>query len=213
MGSRRRRIAIGGVVVLLLGALSIGYGLFRRELLGPEGDYFDSHGLRIHYTDTGQGVPVVLLHGLATPANAQWWRGGQVDALRTRFRVITMDLRGHGRSDAPLVAGEYGARMADDVVGLLGHLGIPKAHVVGYSLGGMITLKLTEMCPDRLLSATVCAAGWGTQRATPENLAFWEAVAGQFERGEAELLLRRLGAISTGHFTSMSAWRCAWRSR
>ncbi len=192
-----KRQRIGGVLAFALLALAVllalGYTTFRREFLGPEGRYFTAHGIRMHYTDEGQGTPLVLLHGLTTPAHAQWRRGGHVEALAKTFRVITMDLRGHGRSDAPQDPAQYGAQMAEDVVQLLDHLGIDQAHVAGYSLGGLITLKLTALHPERLLSATICAAGWGVQRSTPENLAFWEASAHEFEGGGAELLLKRLG--------------------
>jgi pimeloyl-ACP methyl ester carboxylesterase len=192
---KRRRI--GGVLALALLALAVllalGYATFRREFLGAEGRYFEAQGIRMHYTDEGQGAPLVLLHGLAIPAHAQWRRGGHVDALAKSFRVITMDLRGHGRSDAPQEPAQYGAQMVEDVVQLLDHLGIDKAHVAGYSLGGLITLKLTALHPERLLSASVCAAGWGGQRSTAEIIAFREAAAKEFERGSAELILTRLG--------------------
>jgi pimeloyl-ACP methyl ester carboxylesterase len=75
-------------------------------------------------------------------------------------RVIALDLPGHGRSDRPDKDAAYGLRLVEDVVLLLDHLKIEKAHVVGYSIGGMVALKLVATLPDRVLSATICGMGW-----------------------------------------------------
>ena len=78
-----------------------------------------------------------------------------MDALATDYRVIAMDTRGHGESDKPHDAGAYGAEMARDVVRLLDHLNLPKAHVVGYSMGARITGYMLVHHADRLLTATL----------------------------------------------------------
>lgn len=189
----RKKILAGFGVLLLLAAAVVAVGRyeFRSRVLGPEGHYFDSNGVRIHYTDEGAGVPVVLLHGLGFSANLQWREGGQIDALSKHYRVIALDNRGHARSAKPHDPKQYGNEMSEDLARLLDHLKIEKAHVVGYSLGGFIALKFVVTHPDRLLSAAVCAAGW--EQPTPENLAFAEDVAQQFERGELSLILQRLG--------------------
>jgi len=126
------------------------------------GSYFDSAGVPIFYTDQGAGIPIVLIHGFGVQGDLNWRWAGCVRALTQRgFRVIVMDARGHGRSGKPHAPEAYGAEMADDVVRLLDHLGIQKAHVAGYSMGGFITLKTIIRHPDRLLSGVICAAGWG----------------------------------------------------
>ncbi len=84
--------------------------------------------------------------------------------LSRRYRVIALDNRGHGKSDKPYDPAQYGLELVDDVVRLMDHLGIAKAHVVGYSLGGFITLKLALRHPERLLSAAPCGAGWSPIR-------------------------------------------------
>ena len=68
--------------------------------------------------------------------------------LSKRYRVIALDNRGHGKSDKPYDPAQYGLELVDDVVRLMDHLGIAKAHVVGYSLGGFITLKLALRHPE-----------------------------------------------------------------
>src|SRR6204780_3866773 len=88
--------------------------------------------LAVAATDVGAGPPVVLLHGLAC-GKRMWFH--QVRALRTRFRVVTYDLRGHGQTDAPQLATDYSAaHLARDLVGVLDALDIKQAGIVGFSL-------------------------------------------------------------------------------
>ncbi len=192
IGGKKWTVACS-LLALLLMVLA---GLARHAqnvLLGPEGHYFDSAGVRIHYTDEGNGTPLLLVHGFANPANLQWRRTGRIDALSRKYRVIALDNRGHGRSDKPHDPSQYGVQMAEDLVRLLDHLKIGKAHVVGYSMGGFITLKMIAMHPDRVISAAACGAGW--ERATRENADFAEAVAKAVEKGEAGPLVKRLGGV------------------
>ena len=141
----------------LAAAAFAAFVLFKRT----PGKTFDSAGVPVYYTDEGAGAPVLLIHGFAVHADLNWRRPGCVRRLRNRgYRVITMDLRGHGRSGRPYEPEKYGVELADDAVRLLDHLGIDKAHVAGYSLGGFVTLKIITRHPDRLLSGIVCAAGW-----------------------------------------------------
>lgn len=182
-GNKHRSLRILGALAIVLSiAIALGAWQGRRIWLGPAGAAFDSEGISIHYTDEGKGIPVVLVHGLAFTGNLEWRNVGIVDALLPTYRVITMDVRGHGQSDKPHDPAQYGLQMVEDVVRLLDHLKIEKAHVVGLSMGGFITLKLTVVHPERLLSASICAAGW--QDLSTQNLAFGEAVAGALERGE-----------------------------
>jgi pimeloyl-ACP methyl ester carboxylesterase len=128
-----------------------------------EGRYFDSNGVRIRYVDRGprDGEPVVLVHGFTQSIETAWGDPGVIDALDDDHRVIALDCRGHGRSDKPHDRDEYGDAMVDDVLRLLDHLGIEKAHVVGYSMGGRIVFKLLADHPQRVLSAMPCGMGWG----------------------------------------------------
>lgn len=145
-------------VVLLLGAAAgtLHYLLTTRVM----GETFDANGVAIHYTDEGEGFPIVLIHGIGANADINWRRAGLVKRLAEEFRVITFDLRGHGLSGKPEDPTLYGLEMIDDVPRLLDHLDIEKAHVAGYSLGGFITLKLLTRHPERVQSAAFCASGW-----------------------------------------------------
>jgi pimeloyl-ACP methyl ester carboxylesterase len=122
--------------------------------------WFDSNGVKIHYRDWGTGTPVVLLHGFAL--NASRWEAAGVPAklAAAGYRALVMDCRGHGLSGKPHDAAAYGAEMGRDVIRLLDHLGIEKAHVVGYSMGGFVAGKARELHPERLLSFVIGGSGW-----------------------------------------------------
>ena len=92
------------------------------------------NGITIAYSDRGTGLPIVFLH--AFPLNRTMW-AQQEDALSSQFRVITIDLRGHGESDAPLWHYTL-EQAADDVYELLDQLAIQQALFVGLSMGGYI---------------------------------------------------------------------------
>jgi pimeloyl-ACP methyl ester carboxylesterase len=126
----------------------------------PDSQFFDAGGVKIHYVRQGTGEPVVLIHGLYASAALNWEMPGVFAALARDHDVIALDLPGHGLSDKPDLASAYGAQLVQDVILLLDHLKIRKAHIVGYSLGGMITLKFIAEHPDRALSGTLGGMGW-----------------------------------------------------
>ena|SRR5688500_4986035 len=102
---------------------------------------FESGGVRLHYNVRGTGPPVLLIHGFTGSAQRHFETPGIVDTLeKAGYRVISMDCRGHGQSAKPLDSDAYGLHMVEDVVRLLDHLRIDRAHVVGYSMGGAIVL-------------------------------------------------------------------------
>lgn len=104
------------------------------------------NGISIYYAVYGSGPPVILLHGGL--ANADYW-GNQIKALTPRRTVIVMDSRGHGRSTRDTRPYGYDL-MADDVVGLLDFLNVPKADVVGWSDGGILGLDLAIRHKERV---------------------------------------------------------------
>jgi len=126
---------------------------------GMEDRSFDSDGVKIRYTIDGAGEPVILVHGSRASGGLNWRMPGIVGRLAEKYQVITMDCRGHGKSDQP-GPGAYGVKMVDDVVRLMDHLKLDTAHIAGYSMGGMITIKMLANHPERLRSATICGMGW-----------------------------------------------------
>ena len=160
------------------------------------GESFDSSGVQIHYVDEGRGVRVVLIHGFTGSYARHWEAPGVLDALqKAGYRVIAMDCRGHGQSGKPHDAGQYGLEMVRDVVRLLDHLKIARAHVVGYSMGGSIATQLLVKHPDRLLTVTLLGAGWAGEDLTVTN-AQMLALADSFARRDASYLIR--GVTSGG---------------
>jgi pimeloyl-ACP methyl ester carboxylesterase len=115
--------------------------------------------LAVAITDVGDGPPVVLLHGLAC-GQRMWFH--QVRALRSRFRVITYDQRGHGGTDTPAAANGYSAALlARDLVGFLDALEIERAAIVGFSLGGGPALALAASQPHRVSRLVLADVGAG----------------------------------------------------
>jgi pimeloyl-ACP methyl ester carboxylesterase len=121
---------------------------------------FDSNGVKISYTVQGKGEPVVLIHGWLSSGAINWELPGTVALLAKDHQVIALDVRGHGQSEKPTKEDAYGPELVADVVRLLDHLKIEKAHIVGYSMGGIIAGNFIAMHPDRVLSGTLGGMGW-----------------------------------------------------
>jgi pimeloyl-ACP methyl ester carboxylesterase len=153
---------------LLLFALSAAlFAPVARAQAPADDTFFDSRGVKIRYIDVGRGEPVVLIHGFSSSLDANWGQTKVIDALAKDFRVIALDCRGHGKSDKPHDAASYGLAMIEDVARLLDHLGIARAHIVGYSMGGAITGKFITTHPDRVITAVFGGSaprlGWPPQ--------------------------------------------------
>ncbi|MGY3609073.1 MULTISPECIES: alpha/beta fold hydrolase [unclassified Bradyrhizobium] len=122
------------------------------------------HGaVEIAYLDEGEGDPIFLVHGFASSKNVNWVYPGWVSELRKDGRrVIALDNRGHGESAKLYDPAEYDiAVMASDVIALMDHLGIPRADIMGYSLGSRMTAVLAHNEPQRLRSAILGGIGIG----------------------------------------------------
>ncbi|HLK11522.1 MAG TPA: alpha/beta fold hydrolase [Candidatus Binatia bacterium] len=102
-------------------------------------------GVSLRYDRAGSGPALLLVHGWL--CNRTFWER-QVHALRDRFTVITVDLRGHGESSRPAKGYGVGA-LAGDLEALVRALGIPRVAIVGWSLGGMVALELTRRLGER----------------------------------------------------------------
>jgi pimeloyl-ACP methyl ester carboxylesterase len=121
----------------------------------PQDRFFDSNGVRIRYVEQGQGPPVVLIHGYTGNLERHWINPGVFANLANDYRVIAIDCRGHGKSGKPTNPRAYGAEMGKDIIRLLDHLKIRRAHIVGFSMGAIIAGHLLTTNADRFLSATL----------------------------------------------------------
>ncbi len=147
-----------------------------------EDQFLDSDGVKIRYIVKGEGEPVVLIHGFTASLDRNWKGAGVIDALAQDYRVIAFDNRGHGKSGKPHGGENYGKAMTGDVVHLLDHLEIEKAHIVGYSLGGIIALNFTVNHPERTISTVVGGQGYNPPGDPNSDIAI--RIAESLEKGE-----------------------------
>jgi pimeloyl-ACP methyl ester carboxylesterase len=148
---------------------------------GGEDQFFDSNGVKIRYVIEGKGEPVLLIHGFTASVEMNWKLPGIIKGLSSDYQVIALDNRGHGKSAKPHDAKKYGREMAEDAVRLLDHLKIKKAHIVGYSMGAVITAKLLATHPDRFLTATL--GGHGGLREGGDT-SFYDELADSLDQGK-----------------------------
>jgi pimeloyl-ACP methyl ester carboxylesterase len=126
-------------------------------------------GRRLWVVDEGDGEPVLLIAGLGLALRA--WRS-EAEQLARRFRVIRLDNRGAGRSDAPW--GRYTTRgLAADALAVLDALAVRRAHVYGMSLGAMIAQEVALARPGRVATLTLGAGSAGGRHLVPPR---WELV-------------------------------------
>jgi pimeloyl-ACP methyl ester carboxylesterase len=178
-----------------------------------------STGVRIAWEARGDGVPLLLIHGLGY---GRWGWGPVLEPLASRFRVVLFDNRGIGESEAP--PGPYTAElMAGDAVSVLDAAGIERAHVVGTSLGGMVAQALAVEHPervDRLVLA--CTTPGGTQAFPfPEGTVRLLAAAQRMEPlvalrhfvenalapGAPEALVEEIYALRVAHPPDPAGWQ------
>lgn len=118
------------------------------------------NGVEIYYEEHGEGTPILFCHEFA--GDYRSW-APQVRFLARRYRTITYSARGYHPSTVPNDAAAYSEEQhVEDAYGLIKFLGIDKAHVVGLSMGGNLTLKLGLAHPDVCLSLVVAGAGFGS---------------------------------------------------
>ena len=153
----------------------------------------DSQGVKIAYEIRGDGEPLALVHGLAYDRNG--W-GRFPDLLAQRFRVVLIDNRGVGESDAP--EGPYAVtQMAADVVAVLDDAGIERTNLFGVSLGGFIAQELALTYPERLAKLVLASTAPGGPKAHPMPAAGLEAF-GKYPTMEREAGLRLMVENSLG---------------
>jgi pimeloyl-ACP methyl ester carboxylesterase len=133
------------------------------------GSYAEVNGLKMYYEIHGTGLPLVVLHGAFMTIGAM---GAIVAALAEARQVIAVELQGHGRTadvDRPF---SY-EQMAEDVAALIRHLGIERADVFGYSLGGGVAFQLAMRHPELVRKLVVASASSTSDGVHPE---VWEGI-------------------------------------
>jgi naphthoate synthase len=151
----------------------------------------DVGGALLHVELRGAGEPLLLLHGFTGSTESM---RELAESLAAEYRVISVDLLGHGRSDAPPDPSRYALEMcAGDLARLLDALGLSRAHVMGYSLGGRIALGFAALRPQRVSSAVLigASAGIADPRARAERVLADESLADALERDGLEAFVER----------------------
>ena len=136
---------------LLLTAISFAVLIFNhairaQEKPAPNGKYATVNGLKLYYEESGKGVPFIILHGFS--GSASLWKS-YVSDYEKHYRVITVDLPGHARSDYMDTTRVYlHKRAAGYILGLVDQLKLDSVYVMGASSGGFITTYMSILRPD-----------------------------------------------------------------
>jgi pimeloyl-ACP methyl ester carboxylesterase len=137
-------------------------------------------GIRLYVEEAGAGTPIVFVHEFG--GNYDAWEP-QMDFFARRHRCVTFAARGYPPSDIPQDVAAYSQAIAvTDILAVMDHLKIDRAHVVGLSMGGFATLHLGLTAPQRALSLTIAGAGYGAEKQYEDYFRGVSlAVAGNFE--------------------------------
>ena len=124
------------------------------------------NGINVYYESHGDGFPLVFAYGIG--GNTTEWEP-QIPAFSERYRFIVWDPRGHGRSDSPPDADQYTQEIfAQDLKGLLDHLGIERAYVGGLSMGGGIATRFAILRPERVAALLIIDSFSASGLETPQ---------------------------------------------
>ncbi len=128
----------------------------------PTTGYAPVNGLKMYYEIHGSGEPVVVLHGAFMAISGDW--NDWINELAKTRKVIAVEMQGHGRT-ADIDRDITAENLADDVSALLDHLKIPKADILGYSLGGGVAMQFAIRHPEKVrkvvsISAVIRLDGW-----------------------------------------------------
>ena len=123
--------------------------------------------VQIYYELHGDGFPLVMINGLG--GHVYTWNPDHIRELSKRFKLVLFDNRGAGRTD--LSDKEYSIKLfADDTAGLMNVLGIPRAHVFGISMGGMIAQELVLDYPEKVEKLVLCSTSCGGAKAVQPSM-------------------------------------------
>jgi pimeloyl-ACP methyl ester carboxylesterase len=150
-------------------------------------------GVKLYYEEAGTGAPVVFVHEFA--ADHRSWEL-QMRHFGQRYRCVTYSARGYPPSDVPDKPESYSqVRATDDILAVMDHLGIAKAHVVGLSMGGFATLHFGLRHPTRAHSLVVAGVGYGAERDQQAKF-----------KGEVEVVARTLMSDGMAKFAERYAY-------
>jgi pimeloyl-ACP methyl ester carboxylesterase len=120
--------------------------------------------IEIYYEMKANGFPLIMINGLSEHTGS--WDPYLISGLSKRFKLLLFDVRGSGRTD--ISDKEYSIKLfADDTAGLMNAVGIPRAHVLGLSLGGMIAQELALSYPERIEKLLLCSTRCGGAQTVP----------------------------------------------
>jgi pimeloyl-ACP methyl ester carboxylesterase len=146
--------------------------------------YADAQGIKLYYEEAGRGTPIVFVHEFADDLHS--WEA-QIRYFSRRYRCIAFNARGYPPSDVPKAVSKYSQALAtDDIATVMRHLKIPKAHIIGCSMGGYATIHFGLRYARLALSLTAVGAGYGSD---PDKRA-------QFMR-DTEVMARRFEELGT----------------
>jgi len=164
-----------------------------------------SEGARLHYRDVGRGLPVVLLH--AFPLSGEMFEA-QWTALSGRARFVVPDLRGFGHSPPGTGPAEMES-LADEVLGLLDHLGVASAVVGGVSMGGYVSMALLRNDPGRVRALLLADTQMSPDDAATRDSR--EAIAQDvLANGTGVMVLRSAALLSPGATEAQRARMVSW---
>lgn len=156
----------------------------------PTTGYAPVNGVNMYYEVHGSGEPVVLLHGSFMTITNNW--AGWISELSKTRRVIAVEMQGHGRT-ADLPREITHENLADDVAALLNHLKIPRADLIGYSMGGAVAMQCAIRHPDKVRKAVIISSTFRSDGMVPGALeAIRKLTADDFKGSPLETEYQRL---------------------
>jgi pimeloyl-ACP methyl ester carboxylesterase len=146
----------------------------------PTTGYAPVNGLKMYYEIHGSGDPVVLLHGAFMAVTGDWmdW----VNELAKTRKVIAVDMQGHGRT-ADINRDITYENLADDVAGLLDYIKIPRADIMGYSLGGGVAFECAIRHPEKVRKVVIISAPFRRDGWVKEANDFWPNFSVEMMKG------------------------------
>lgn len=157
---KRNYTSMPAAAFLLMTLAATGASAQQKPMTG----YAPINGVNMYYEVHGSGEPVVLLHGAFMTITNNW--AGWIDELSKTRKVIAVEMQGHGRT-ADVPRDITYENLADDVAALLDYLKIPRADLIGYSMGGAVAMQCAIRHPDKVRKAIIISSTFRTDGMVP----------------------------------------------